>query len=409
MPPTHWITMRFGEFLTPNSRPCELAPDQDANLVGMRWYGEGPFHRELKLATKIAKKSHFVIREGDVIYNKLFAWKGSFGVVPAALDGMFVSDKFPTYRLDTSRVSQAFLRWYFRYPQLWDQAREKSTGSAAISKLTLNPPRFLDLTLTAPRLVEEQEAIATRLEAIATKVHEIQSLQRGADISRRALPQVVISEACRAFEADGTLGRVLTRPPRNGWSARCDGAEGGTAVLALGAVTGFHYDPAAIKRTSEPVDSNADYWLKPNDLLITRSNTPQLVGHAAIFSGVPLPCIYPDLMMRLDVDERLVIKKFVWYWLQSTPVRRFVQSKAKGTSPTMKKISQSTVAAIPFPTRLSREDSALLVEKLDQRMRLLRDVTAQALVPSERFSAVVSAAITESFSNVRPGKARAPG
>lgn len=133
----------------------------------MRWYGEGPFHRELKLATKIAKKSHFVIQTGDVIYNKLFAWKGTFGVVPAELNGMFVSDKFPTYELDRRKVSDRFLQWYFRYPPLWDQAREKSTGSAAVSKLTLNPPRFLDLTRRAPERVEDQDAVADWLDTLA--------------------------------------------------------------------------------------------------------------------------------------------------------------------------------------------------------------------------------------------------
>jgi type I restriction enzyme S subunit len=105
----------------------------------MRWYGEGPFHRELKPAMRIAKKSHFVIRKGDVIYNKLFAWKGSFGVVPSELDGMFVSDKFPTYELDPRQVDENYLRWYFRDPRLWEQAKTLSTGSAAISKLTLTP------------------------------------------------------------------------------------------------------------------------------------------------------------------------------------------------------------------------------------------------------------------------------
>ncbi|MDZ4657836.1 MAG: hypothetical protein SH868_09705 [Bythopirellula sp.] len=68
--------VRFEEIVRPNRRPYELGPAEDANLVGMRLYGQGPFHRELKTATKIRKKSHFVIRENDVIYNKLFAWKG---------------------------------------------------------------------------------------------------------------------------------------------------------------------------------------------------------------------------------------------------------------------------------------------------------------------------------------------
>jgi len=118
-----------------------LAPDHDANLVGMRWYGGGPFHRELKPAQKIQKKSHFVIKSGDVIYNKLFAWKGAFGVVPSKLDGMFVSDKFPTYEIDSEKADARYLAWYFRHHDLWEQARRKSKGSAAISKLTLNPPQ----------------------------------------------------------------------------------------------------------------------------------------------------------------------------------------------------------------------------------------------------------------------------
>jgi type I restriction enzyme, S subunit len=108
----------------------------------MRLYGEGPFHRELKAALRIAKKTYFVIRAADVIYNKLFAWKGTFGVVPDELDGMFVSDKFPTYELDRSRIDEHFLRWYFRHPARWDEASRMSTGSAALSKLP-DPKREL--------------------------------------------------------------------------------------------------------------------------------------------------------------------------------------------------------------------------------------------------------------------------
>ena len=101
--------VQFKDFLIPNRRPYTLGPTEDANLVGMRWYGLGPFHRELKPAIKIHKKSHFVIKNGDIIYNKLFAWKGAFGIVPKKLDGMFVSDKFPTYKFDESFVNSKYL------------------------------------------------------------------------------------------------------------------------------------------------------------------------------------------------------------------------------------------------------------------------------------------------------------
>lgn len=174
-----WPKVRFGDFLKPNLRPYMLGPEEDANLVGMRLYGAGPFHRELKPAMQIAKKSHFMIRAGDVIYNKLFAWKGTFGVISRDLDGMFVSDKFPTYELDRRKIEEGYLRWFFRCPPLWDQAREMSTGSAALSKLTLNPPKFLLLEIPLPPLAEQRQIVA-RIEELAAHIHEACALRQQA-------------------------------------------------------------------------------------------------------------------------------------------------------------------------------------------------------------------------------------
>ena len=55
-------------------------------------------------------------------------------------------------------------------------------------------------------------------------------------------------------------------------------------MLTLGAVTGFHYKADAFKRTMLPTNPDAHYWLQPNELLMSRSNTPELVGHTAIYS-----------------------------------------------------------------------------------------------------------------------------
>jgi type I restriction enzyme, S subunit len=360
-----WPHTSFSEFLKPNTRPYALGPNEDANLVGMRWYGEGPFHRELKSAMKIAKKSHFVIRTGDIIYNKLFAWKGSFGVVPPALDGMFVSDKFPTYELDRSKVDENWLRWFFRWPPLWEQARIMSKGSAALSMLTLNPPKFLHLKMPLPH-IDEQRELAARLDGLAAKTEEARDLQDQALTESANLLKTALRRVATNVNAIGQLGQVLTGKPRNGWSAKCDNAEGGIPVLSLGAVTGFRYRATEFKKTSLHADKDGHFWLKQGDLLITRSNTPELVGHAAIYSGSPSPCIYPDLMMRLPLDLERVDPKFVWYWLQSPPARDFVFAKAKGTSSTMKKISQGIVMAIPFPEHLGLPEQRRIVAELDR-------------------------------------------
>lgn len=356
--------VRFSEFLQPSSRPYTLADDQNADLVGMRWYGEGPFHREHKEAHRIRKKSHFLIKSGDVIFNKLFAWKGAFGIVPPELDGMYVSDKFPTYLLDTHIVNSGYLKWYFRHSELWDQARGKSTGSAAISKLTLNPPQFLDLELPLPGMAD-QIRISEILNGIDARIRQASALGQEVLAHMQELGASVVSSVFEPFEATGTLEDILLERPRNGWSPKCDNEPDGTPVLTLTAVTGWEYAPAAFKRTSLPTLPEAHYWLKEGDLLITRSNTPELVGHAAIYDGTPEPCIYPDLIMRLKPDEARWSKRFVWWWLQSGAARHHVRTNAKGSSPTMKKISQSVVMGIPFPTDLDLEAQNTIVERLE--------------------------------------------
>jgi len=369
-----WAPTKFSEFLKPNKRPYTLGPEEDADLVGMRLYGGGPFHRELKVADKIRKKSHFVVRTGDVIYNKLFAWKGTFGVVPSEFDGMFVSDKFPTYAHDPEKIDLNFLKWFFRYAPLWDQARAMSTGSAALSKLTLNPPKFLELIIPLPPLCEQRQ-IVSKLDSLALNISALSELHRTTRDEANVLFGAYLNKLTESYNALGVLSDVLEGKPRNGWSAACDNASDGTAILALSAVTGYEYNATSFKRTSLPTNPDAHYWLKPGDLLITRSNTPELVGHSAIYDGYPERCIYPDLIMRIPVNKDLADIKFVWYWLRTPLVRKYIRENSKGTSPTMKKINQGTVMGIPFPNDIPLKAQRKIISQLDNLRVKITQIT----------------------------------
>jgi len=226
---------------------------------------------------------------------------------------------------------------------------------------------------------------------LARKVAEAKELCRQAFSEIEALPTALVSQLVGAEQVRGQLGEVLLSKPRNGWSARCNNGEASVPVLSLGAVTGFEYRSTEYKRTSEATSPDAHYWLKKNDLLITRSNTRELVGHAAIYDGFPAPCIYPDLMMRLVVNEGLADTRFVHLWLMSRAVRDYIQNKAKGTSPTMKKISQGVVMSIPFPTSLDVSEQRRILTYFDafrtkiNSVRKLQSETAaelDALMPS---------------------------
>jgi type I restriction enzyme, S subunit len=364
-PPDGWRVVRFDSIMRRVERKIMVDDEAEYATVGVRWYGKGAFIRERLLGADIARKQQWVIRAGDVVYNKLFAWKGSFAVASAEVDGDLVSDKFPTYALDPAQVDAAYLNYFFRIADVAIQAERLSKGAAAISKLTLNPPQFWDLTLPLPDITEQRRLVEILGKAEA-RISEARRSRSEADAEAGALVTSAIGEALRRYEITGRLGDVLSGKPRNGWSAPCDNAESGTPVLSLGAVTGFTYRPTEFKRTSEPTVDGAYYWLTPGDLLITRSNTERLLGHAAIYDGEPQPCIYPDLMMRIPVDEACVDARFVYYWLQTPAVRGVIEAAGRGTSSTMKKITQADVMNLPFPTRVDVGEQHRAVRRLDR-------------------------------------------
>lgn len=162
------------------------------------------------------------------------------------------------------------------------------------------------------------------------------------------------------------LSSVLSAQPRNGWSPPAEFQTGtGVPVLTLSSVTGFEYDGTRVKLTSAPTEDDAHYWLKEGELLITRSNTQELVGHAAIYDGTPSRAICCDLIMKMQVDPRKASTRFIHFYLQSPDARSYLTSRAHGASSTMKKIGKEVVQNIPIPL-VPLDEQQRIVGILDQ-------------------------------------------
>lgn len=386
-----WQTVKFGEILTPNSRPYQLGPDEDARLVGMRLYGLGPFFRERKPALRIAKKAHFVIRSGDVIYNKLFAWKGTFGVVPPELDGMFVSDKFPTYEADRTRVEPSFLCWYFRHRELWEQAKAMSTGSAALSKLTLNPPKFLQLEMPLPT-IEEQRRIVAKLDSALEHVQ--QACMRRAPASQLAMLMVKSAAAGMLRSPNYQLVSVASLVGdggiRNGKSVRPSEVGSGARCLLLSSMRNGRVDTSDSKAVPLSEREAFPFLVRRKDVFVMRgSGSKGLVGQAGLVAKEVSNVIFPDLFIRLCLPvERVLPEFFVEAW-NSPVVRAGIEGKAKTTSGIWK-VNQGHIAETTIPLPAVAEQQ-LIVEALDRlrgrvdQLRVLQteaETTLDALMPA---------------------------
>jgi type I restriction enzyme S subunit len=381
-------TVALNKIAQPILRPIDVITGTLYRTLGVRWWGEGAYERESIDGSQTAAKTLSIVREGDLIINKIWVRHGSIAIVGKEVDGCAASGEFPTFELDTSQIFPRWLYWFIKSPSFWEKCAQLSQGTSG--KNRIKPELFLTIEIPLPPL-DEQRRIVTRIEELAAKVEEARGLRRQSVEEAEALTLTGSTELLKAISSDGILAHVLNEKPRNGWSAPCNNMPKGIPVLSLGAITGFRYRETEFKRTSECVFDEAHYWLRPGDLLMTRSNTSELVGHAAIYNGYPSPCIYPDLMMRLDVNESKADKYFVLHWLSCVLVRDYIKAKAKGTSPTMKKITQDVVMNVPFPSDIPLPEQRRIVAyldnlqtKVDALKRLQNETAAEldALLPS---------------------------
>ncbi len=367
--PNNWKWKRLDKVCQINPRRPRLSRDSNALTSFLPMSNvdevEGVITKlEIRPYKEVARGFTY-FEEWDVLFAKITPSmeNGKCAIAYGLIDKIgFGSTEFHVLR-PSAEIRAEWVHKYLRRLSLRLEAKQHFRGAVGQQRV---PSEFLESCLVpVPPTLDMQKQIVCRIDSL---LGELKSDHQLLDKMRRDTSRFLEMKLEEIFENLQSVRQplidVIESPPRNGWSPKCDDNPNGTPVLKLGAVLRFQYNPDEFKRTSLPTDPNAHYWLKPGDVLISRSNTLELVGHAAIYSGTPFPCIYPDLMMRIRVDQSKADSRFLVYWLQSKEVRHFIQSRASGASPTMKKINQGHVCNIPFPG-ISVEKQRQLAHYLD--------------------------------------------
>ncbi|MBN2224063.1 MAG: N-6 DNA methylase [Deltaproteobacteria bacterium] len=137
----------LGELLRQVKREEILKPDMEYAVLAMSWYAKGMYVKHRKLGREIKAIRLYRIEPGDFVYNRLFAWKGSFAEAGEEQAGCYVSNEFPTFQIVDSRVRAGYLWAYFSQPALWDHIEGLGTGTTSTSRLRLKEARFLSLAV----------------------------------------------------------------------------------------------------------------------------------------------------------------------------------------------------------------------------------------------------------------------
>lgn len=148
-----------------------------------------------------------------------------------------------------------------------------------------------------------------------------------------------------------TLGDFIIST-KNGWSPECNDDENGQAVLGIDAIQKMgKLDLSNPKFTQQARGNIADFIIKSGDFLVSRGNTIDLVALASVaeIQEDLQDCIYPDLMIKVEFDEKQIDKEYMAFLFNSVIGRTYFKYSAKGKNQTMVKISAKELYDFRLP------------------------------------------------------------
>ena len=341
------------------------------------------------------KGAMFAAYPGDIVFSKIDARSGAIGMLPGRIPKAVVTPEFPVFVADPDKLDSGFVQRVLRTGGFLKDLRAKATGTSGRKRIS--PEAFLDLRIPLPDLTEQQAIVAAYDAAMAEaaekeKAADAAEAKAMADFEAAlgfapptplpdrpifvasfrdldrwshdgALRQITGSAASTASWQHVRLGDVIA-DLENGWSPKCldrPATNEEWGVLKLGAVSFGVYNSTENKALPNHLKPRPALEVKSGEVLISRANITRLVGATALISKTRPRLLLCDKIFRVVWRKSSPITpEFVTEVLRISDVRRQIESKLTGTSPTMKNISKPALLSLEFPLPPPDDQRALI-------------------------------------------------
>ncbi|MGB7056978.1 MAG: restriction endonuclease subunit S, partial [Geitlerinemataceae cyanobacterium] len=173
-------------------------------------------------------------------------------------------------------------------------------------------------------------------------------------------------------------------------------SEGEIGVLKLSAVSYGHFNPKENKVVLSEELHRVNVSPKKNRIIISRANTPNLVG-ANVYIDRDYPNLFlPDLLWQIEPKTDNFSVRWLSYLLNSTTYRIKIQNIASGSSTSMIKITKSSLLkleivlpSLPEQCKIAEilgawDDAISTLEKLITAKRKLKQGLMQQLLTGKK-------------------------
>jgi len=394
-----WAQEQLGRLLTPIERAEPVDPSRLYRLLGARWYAQGLFVKDEKSGQQIKARTLYRVNAGDFVYNRLFAWKGSFAVADDEADGCHVSNEFPCFSINGDRLDPSYLRWWFSRENSWLQALGLSSGATPTSRNRLKEERLLGMEIPLPPL-DEQRRIVSHIEKLAAKVKEARELRQEvrerigaigasaayqvfADASMKGVP-ITTLEKVAEIRAGVTLGRRLA-----GKTIRLP-------YLRVANVQDGRLDLRVLKEVEIYPEERAKWLLHPGDILLTEGGDWDKLGRGTVWQDEVAHCIHQNHIFRVRVDPTRFDPWYISALVSSPRGKEFFQAASKQTT-NLASINQRQLKSFPiFDLPLERQRA--MVAELDTLQAKVGALNALQTETAAELNAMLPAILAKAFS-----------
>ncbi|MFM5288447.1 restriction endonuclease subunit S [Aeromonas veronii] len=352
----------FNSFASLVSERKNPKPGDESNYIGLEHMTPNRLHITNWGGDIELKGQKFAIKKGDILFAKRNAYLKRVSIAP--IDGIFSAHGM-VFRPSGTALADGFLPYFLLSRIFWDRAISISEGSLSptIKWGTLARQKFVIPDIETQnrslkmlkRLTKQEKLINESLLCIDNSIRLFRKkvFDNYFDIllhKRASLPPSWKYKR---------ISEILLSSPTSGNSINVVDRETHHYVLNLNCLTRYGFSANGYK-TIEPDQFQPSLKLNQGDLLISRSNTIDLVGLVGIYrDDENRKAIFPDTMWRLDVNEDVIDKEFLLNYLLSPYARREIQRIAAGSSGSMKKINKTEFGKVLVPVPPIKEQQEI--------------------------------------------------
>jgi type I restriction enzyme S subunit len=394
-----WQTAPLGEFLAQRKEFFTINDFTRYKRARVQLHGRGIVLRDDVDGVEVKTKEQQAARTGEFLVAEIDAKVGGFGIMPYELDGAIVSSHYLLFEINEQKCLREWLDWFIRSGMLEDQV----TAHGSTNYSAIRPSHVLKYQIPLPPLTE-QRRIVRRIEALAWRVAESQSLRREASEEAKVLLQSRTNQILEEKAGTGnwkwaylpdfvsSTRHAIKRGPFGSHLRKEFFVPSGYKVYEQKHAIYGDFTAGRYFIDDEKFKQLKSFEVKPGDIIISCSGT---IGKVAIVPETAKPGIINQALLKLTLDTKKIDRQFFKIVFESDFIKQEVAAMSLGSA--MKNIgSVKILKKIKFPLP-PLEEQRRLVAYLDGLQAQVSALRAAQSETEEWLSALMPSILYKAF------------